>query len=822
MHRDLFMITTRNSLIPGSPLREKAYFTGPAAWWLGDSLPYDREQHLLTVAGRLQQHGFSLQLLLQNSRSGDGDDPHFEKIRAVFSKIEFFSANPVDVSLFTSAHRMLTSLLHNCPSKIIDSIALFSLWLIQVKPRLLHLWDADEMHMLLAAVVAGVPKIIVTGQNLSPLCRSACGFGGVEESFAFAILSNLLRLPGVIMTNTSHVGCRDYERWLGLLRGSVIYTPYPIDAVDVRQPDESRIAALRHALEIAEGGMLLCGVSHFSAIEDPELWLCTALRVCAEHPDLYAVCAGEGPELIRLEKRIAESPFASRILFPGNIEDEPAFFGMCDVFLHTSNGDGLPLGVLKAQAYGAPVVATRCGGVDDIVISGESGFIVDSRDERVLAGHLNQLLQHPRIMEQMGDNARAHTLSNFSSEVALSPIIQLYDTLLFDEIKNTPSSVDSVPLHSELEVVPTEVPLVSIVLPTYNHLEYLPAAVDSVLRQTYPNFELIIVNDGSTDGTAEYLKTISSPHVKIIEGPNTRLPTALNRGFAQASGEYWTWTSADNICLPHFCETLVQALEATPQAGFASAPFARIDNNGIIIDHLRGETIPDRMFFSNGAGAAFMYRRQFALQAGGFSPELEGAEDWDMWLRILDLTRPVYVPSLLYLYRWHEASMTFRIADKVRQSSLRAAFRALRRLEKRGGVKALYPQIAQCANKELALFHANLVFGSRMIDPASFLKGSAVNYLAIAHAMRPDDLIALGNYAVSLAYHGKYDEALKLLKQGESLNKEVFLCLRDHCLRQRHNAGSFSFCCPTLGCPDQQESELIRRVHADRIVFSVH
>ena len=123
----------------------------------------------------------------------------------------------------------------------------------------------------------------------------------------------------------------------------------------------------------------------------------------------------------------------------------------------------------------------------------------------------------------------------------------------------------------------------SIVLPTYNHAKFLGPALQSILGQTFGDFELIIVNDGSTDETAALLAGVQHPKVRVITQENQGLPRALNNGFATARGEYWTWTSADNIAGPTWLEELVKALnESPPEVGYASSGYAMIDAKGQI------------------------------------------------------------------------------------------------------------------------------------------------------------------------------------------------------------------------------------------------
>jgi len=213
-------------------------------------------------------------------------------------------------------------------------------------------------------------------------------------------------------------------------------------------------------------------------------------------------------------------------------------------------------------------------------------------------------------------------------------------------------------------------PLVSIVLPTYNHLRFLPKAVESVLGQTYPNFELIIINDGSTDGTCAYLEGLKDPRIRVIHQGNKGLPEALNTGFRAAHGELLTWISSDNYCAATFLEVFVSAMEANPNAGLAYSAFARINEDGQVI---KVTDCPDmdysRLLLSFPGMSSFMYRRGCQETVGLYDPALEGAEDWDMWLRIAERFPIVYVPDILYYYRQHSGSLTAQKPNVISKSS---------------------------------------------------------------------------------------------------------------------------------------------------------
>ena len=121
-------------------------------------------------------------------------------------------------------------------------------------------------------------------------------------------------------------------------------------------------------------------------------------------------------------------------------------------------------------------------------------------------------------------------------------------------------------------------PLVSIILPTYNHGAFLKFAIESIRAQDYLNLELIIINDGSMDDTSQILRNFSSDfRIKIINQENQGLPNALNNGFKVARGDFLTWTSADNVLAPDCISKLVNAANENSSIGLVYSDFQAID-----------------------------------------------------------------------------------------------------------------------------------------------------------------------------------------------------------------------------------------------------
>ena len=278
---------------------------------------------------------------------------------------------------------------------------------------------------------------------------------------------------------------------------------------------------------------------------------------------------------------------------------------------------------------------------------------------------------------------------------------------------------------------------VTIVLPTYNHLGYLPQAIDGILKQKLEDFELIIVNDGSTDGTEAYLATLNDPRVKVIHQSNGGLPAALNRGFAEASGEFWTWTSADNVTGPAWLEQLVAGFDDAPSSvGLVYSGFGLVDMDGRFLSIRRGQKMQlDSLMAKNPGMASFLYRASVARQVGEYDVTLNGAEDWDMWLRMLEVCDAKYVDGIQYYYRVHPNSMTSNMPDKISNASVGTILKLRHRQGNAFDLNRIYPRLKFAESQALAQWQARARLGTILSQspfcPANFVVEPLVQALSL-------------------------------------------------------------------------------------------
>lgn len=209
---------------------------------------------------------------------------------------------------------------------------------------------------------------------------------------------------------------------------------------------------------------------------------------------------------------------------------------------------------------------------------------------------------------------------------------------------------------------------VSIVLPTYNGEKYLEEAIDSVLHQTYQNWELIIVDDCSTDGTPEIIRRYAERDHRIHairNRENQKLPRSLNIGFRCASGDYFTWTSDDNFYDEDAIAVMTSFLEDNPQYGMVYCGMRYIDENRNLVS-ADVPNSPENIFVIDPVGACFLYRREEAEATGEYDADLTLVEDYDYWLRVSKHCRLYYLPEKRYTYRQHGGSLTQTRLPQVR------------------------------------------------------------------------------------------------------------------------------------------------------------
>ncbi len=217
----------------------------------------------------------------------------------------------------------------------------------------------------------------------------------------------------------------------------------------------------------------------------------------------------------------------------------------------------------------------------------------------------------------------------------------------------------------------TSTPRISVLLPVYNGMPYLSQAVDSILGQTFPDFELIVIDDASNDGTSAYLASLSDPRLRVISFKSKRgLAPSLNFGIETAKGLYIARIDADDIALPARLETQVRYLDCHPDVGLVGMRYRLIDHEGRITDPcpVRANPLPinERLLTGNClAHPTVLFRRLIGHAPVQYDPKAKQAEDYDLWLRLSLQTTLVELPQIGLHYRLNQDGLTSQNVSAV-------------------------------------------------------------------------------------------------------------------------------------------------------------
>ena len=237
-------------------------------------------------------------------------------------------------------------------------------------------------------------------------------------------------------------------------------------------------------------------------------------------------------------------------------------------------------------------------------------------------------------------------------------------------------------------------PRVSVLLPVRNGLPWLGEALDSLARQTLSDFEIIVLEDGSTDGTAELLAGWPDDRLRVIRTGGVGIAAALNVGLGMARASLIARQDADDISSPERLEAQVDCLTAGTDLGLVASVADYIDSRGDTVDNDWVRTIrrqhdvavtPDQIrnlmpltcCITHGS---VMARTGLLRAAGGYRQAMAPAEDYDLWLRLLPRTLMTKLAQPLYRYRVHDAQVSVRAKQQQLAQTLLAKFAYVRRL----------------------------------------------------------------------------------------------------------------------------------------------
>ena len=219
-----------------------------------------------------------------------------------------------------------------------------------------------------------------------------------------------------------------------------------------------------------------------------------------------------------------------------------------------------------------------------------------------------------------------------------------------------------------------DMPLISVIIPVYNSEKTIRETLEAVLKQTFSDFEVIVINDGSKDSTLEIISSIQDSRLKVFSYPNSGISPSRNRGFFHASGEFIAFLDHDDLWTPDKLESQLRALQENSQAAVAYSWTDLIDESS----RFRGECSRTNVNGNAHAkllSANFLHtasnpliRKEALIQVGGFDESVFGPEDWDLFLRLAAHYHFVAVPHAQVLFRVTAGSASTNVSRQEAES----------------------------------------------------------------------------------------------------------------------------------------------------------
>jgi len=381
------------------------------------------------------------------------------------------------------------------------------------------------------------------------------------------------------------------------------------------------------------------------------------------------IIGGEGKEKENLQALCKQLNLENHVDFIGFVDDKRIreLYGAADVFIMANreiHGDTEGFGIvfLEANACGTPVIGGIAGGTKDAIKDKITGLRIDGNDVNEIGDAILNLLNHEKTRKFMGNQGLKNVIKNHSIKTASNKL----NVILFLLNKRKYPSLNT---FNNMKLT------VSIIIPTYNMAKYLPNAIDSVLAQTYKNYEIIVIDDGSTDNTRIILNKYKDK-IKYVYQKNKGLACARNTGLKYSTGRYIALLDADDLWLPNRLSEEVPILDNNPKIGLVHANAIDIDEEGNTLGlttqspRLRKKNMALNLLLRKEhiLCLTVLFRKDCLKYVGMFDENLTwlGVEDRDLWVRIAQHFRIEYIDKPLALHRIRSDAMSRNIENMMK------------------------------------------------------------------------------------------------------------------------------------------------------------
>ena len=426
-------------------------------------------------------------------------------------------------------------------------------------------------------------------------------------------------------------------------------------------------------------------------------------RILKTHPNIEFHIFGSFSD--RYRKAFA----AANVKVLGHVENlEETLNNYCVFVCPLTYGAGMKGKIGLSASVGLPVVTTSIGAEGFNLIDGEHCFIADDPEE--FAEKCKQIIRDPVTWSNFSIKSKLYIAENFSTKKVSENVANIFGNIKKDNLSN--------PIYEDLQNHQND-PLFSICIPTFNRASYLKQAIQSVFDQRFDSFEIIIVDDGSTDNTEEIVKAFNASKIRYFKKEHEGAPLTRNKCIKAAHGKYILWLDSDDILMPDWLNHYNRAITDDSDIDVFYGDLEIIDTQGNFKQVLQ---YPD-YFNQNGAllsrliianaipNPGTLIKRSVYHKYGDYNLDFKRAHDYEFWARIATQVKFKHIGAFVCQWRWHDTNMSsgsvqfdtsFDIQikkDLLRSHSLQALFPHLNWQDEQNSKETAYFTIANAFNK---------------------------------------------------------------------------------------------------------------------------
>lgn len=360
-----------------------------------------------------------------------------------------------------------------------------------------------------------------------------------------------------------------------------------------------------------------------------------------------------------IERYIKENRLEEDIVYLGYLpqEDMPCFFSNATVLAFPSVFEGFGIPLVEAMRSKVAIACSNCGSIPEVV--GDAALYFDAYNPEDIAEKINQLIVNSVLREELIEKG-TRIVQRYSWKKCAQGTVDYLNSILVAHKKEPGKQYD-------------DMPLVSIVTPSYNQGEFIQATIESVLNQDYPNIEYIVMDGGSTDDTVDILKSYGD-RIRWVSEKDRGQADAVNKGIGCARGQIIGWLNSDDTYLEGAVSKMVSYFKSHPDTDMVYGEGFYTDKQGVITErYLTEKYNRDRLAqMCIICQPTAFFTKEIVERVGLLDVEHQLSMDYELWLRMAKYGKISYIPEYIATSRMYEENKTLSRRKEVYEETCRA------------------------------------------------------------------------------------------------------------------------------------------------------